>query len=144
VLRFQRERAARQGRLRVTAPVSFGVHALAPAIADYLTVYPEVEIALAVNDRIVDLIEEGYEIAIRVGVLGDSGLIARPARSGLGIILQPEVLLAEDISSGRLVPIVREYAPPSRPMQVVYLPDRRSTPELRTFIDFITARFGER
>ena len=52
-------RATPRGRLRVTAPVSFGVHALAPAIADYLAHFPEVEIDLALNDRVVDLIEEG-------------------------------------------------------------------------------------
>src|SRR5271154_4718967 len=70
-------RTAPRGRLKVATPVAFGVHALAPAIADYLALYPEVEIELSVNDRVVDLVEEGYEIAIRVGTLADSGLIAR-------------------------------------------------------------------
>jgi DNA-binding transcriptional LysR family regulator len=52
------------------------------------------------------------------------------------------VLLAEDIRSGRLVRVLPDYELPTRPMHLVYLPDRRPTPKLRTFIDFVLARLG--
>lgn len=66
-----------RGRLRVTAPMTFGTRNLAPIIADYLHQYPEVSIDLSLDDRCVDLVEEGFDLAIRVGVLADSSLIAR-------------------------------------------------------------------
>lgn len=68
------------GRLRISAPVTLGSHLLIPAFADYLKDYSEVEIELQLNDRIVDLADEGYDAAFRFGDLADSGLIARPLR----------------------------------------------------------------
>jgi len=64
------------------------------------------------------------------------------ALSGLGVIMQPEVLLADDVAAGRLVALLPGYEPPARPVHLVYLPDRRVTPKLRSFVDFIVARFG--
>jgi DNA-binding transcriptional LysR family regulator len=66
-----------KGRLRVAAPVSFGILHLGPAIADFMTTYPDVDVTLDLNDRFVDVIEEGYDVAIRIGVLDESSLIAR-------------------------------------------------------------------
>src|SRR6516162_460735 len=66
-----------RGRLRVNAPVSFGSLHLAAAIADYMATYPDVAVELTLNDRIVDLVEEGYDLAVRVARLADSSLIAR-------------------------------------------------------------------
>jgi DNA-binding transcriptional LysR family regulator len=66
-----------RGLLRVAAPVTFGVLHIAPAVSDYMTRYPEVRIDIAVSDRFVNLIEEGFDLAIRVGELQDSNLIAR-------------------------------------------------------------------
>lgn len=66
-----------RGRLRVTAPMTFGTRHLAPIVAAYLRLYPEVEIDLSLDDRYVDLLEEGFDLAIRVGTLADSSLIAR-------------------------------------------------------------------
>ena len=79
-------RATPRGTLRVTAPVTFGTRRLAPALADFLRLYPDVNVDLALNDRVVDLVDEGYEAAIRVGHLPDSQLVARslqPYRSML-------------------------------------------------------------
>lgn len=206
--------AVPRGVLRVNAPVSFGNQRLAPALADYLAAYPQVDVDLAVNDRVVDLVDEGFEAAFRIGDLGDSGLVARPlapyrmfvcanptylknhgiparpqdlaghnclgfaywavrdkwrligpkgeetvsvkgrmqvnngqalrmaALRGIGIILQPEVLVSEDLAAKRLVRVLPEYEAPPRPMHLVYLPDRRPTPKLRSFIEFAVARFG--
>jgi DNA-binding transcriptional LysR family regulator len=70
--------ASPRGRLRITAPVTFGACCLAPMIARYLKAHPEVRVELTLTDRFVDLIDEGYEAAIRLGALSDSSLIARP------------------------------------------------------------------
>jgi DNA-binding transcriptional LysR family regulator len=69
-----------RGRLRINAPVTFGTHALTPLITGYLRKYPDVEIELILNDRYVDLIDEGFEAVIRIGRLADSSLTARPLR----------------------------------------------------------------
>lgn len=207
-------RAAPRGLLRVHAPVSFGSARLAPALAEFLKRYPDVQVDLALGDRVVDMIEDGFEAAIRIGPLADSGLVALPlqpyrmwlcaapaylaehsiprsasdlsthnclgfaywhkknswrlrrqgqleevavqgrltanngqalravALAGLGIIMQPEVLLTDDIAAGRLQRVLADYDPPSRPMHLVYPADRRPTPKLRSFIDFVVASFG--
>ncbi|MBI4194399.1 MAG: LysR family transcriptional regulator [Betaproteobacteria bacterium] len=66
-----------RGRLRINAALSFGVRYLAPVVGQYLQRYPEVTVDLSLNDRIVDLVEEGYDLAIRIGALVPSNLIAR-------------------------------------------------------------------
>ncbi len=69
--------AAPRGLLRIAAPVTFGVRHIAPALSDYVMRYPDVTIEVAVSDRFVNLIEEGIDLAIRVGELQVSSLIAR-------------------------------------------------------------------
>jgi DNA-binding transcriptional LysR family regulator len=66
-----------KGLLRVNVGVAFGLHQLAPAIPRFLEQYPEVELEISVTDRLVDLVEEGADVAIRNGVLRDSSLVAR-------------------------------------------------------------------
>lgn len=66
-----------RGQLRITAPVSFGTRQLAPAIADYLAAYPDVSVDLSLDDHYVDLVENRIDVAIRLGPLADSSLIAR-------------------------------------------------------------------
>lgn len=202
------------GQLRVSAPITFGTQALMPALPDYLARYPEVRVDLDLSDRVVDLMQDGFEAAIRIGHLPpDAGLIAKPlapyrlmicaapaylerrgtprlpsdlagheclsffpaavaewrltrgehicrvpvsgrlkvnngqalraaALHGLGIVLQPAILMEEDVRAGRLVQLLGDYALPSRPMHVVFLPDRYRSPKLRSFIDYVTARFA--
>ena len=65
------------GTLKVTAPTSFGTYHLAPKIANYEKMYSEVSVELSLNDKIVDLVEDGFDLAIRIGKLDDSSLIAR-------------------------------------------------------------------
>ncbi|HEX7389359.1 MAG TPA: LysR family transcriptional regulator [Acidiphilium sp.] len=206
-------RARPQGRLKVATPVSFGVHAVAPACRDYMTENPEVFIDLMVSDRPVDMLEEAVDVMIRIGDLEDSSMIAIPlmpyrslicatpdylhrhgtprhpmdlsghrclgfahpvasrdwtlhgpqgairvpvtltltanngealrmaALSGLGIVMQPEILLRADIRAGCLVPVLAEFLPRPRPMHVLIFPDRRPTPKIRSFVDFLSARF---
>lgn len=207
-------RATPRGNLRVNAPVSFGSLRLAPALAHYLRAYPEISLELTLNDRLVDIVEEGYDAAVRIGELADSSLIARrlapyrmmicaapayikragvpvsptdlvshqclgfthwrkqggwrlgrsdvgdsaypksrfqsnngqalrmAALAGSGIVMQPEVLLAEDVMAGRFVEILKDFWPKPRPMHLVYPRDRQAVPKLTTFVDFMITRFG--
>ena len=68
---------APRGVLHLAAPVSFGITQLGPALADYLSCYPEVAVDLTLDDRFVDLVEEGFDLALRVGSLKDSSLLVR-------------------------------------------------------------------
>ncbi|RKQ70043.1 LysR family transcriptional regulator [Oceanibaculum indicum] len=68
---------APRGTLRLNAPVSFGRQHLAPALPDFLYVNPDVTIDMTLTDRFVDLVKEGYDMAIRIGALPDSTLIQR-------------------------------------------------------------------
>lgn len=66
-----------QGLLRISASVSFGSITLSPVICNYLKKYPDVNIDLSLTDRYVDIIDEGFDVAIRIGELNDSTFIAR-------------------------------------------------------------------
>jgi DNA-binding transcriptional LysR family regulator len=69
--------ATPRGTLRVNAPVSFGSYALAKVLPDYVRENPHVSVDLTLSNRIIDLVDEGYDAVFRVGELADSGLIAR-------------------------------------------------------------------
>lgn len=203
-----------RGTLRVSAPVVYGAHALAPILGELLDENPELTVDLTLADRVVDLLEEGYDAALRTGPLPSSGLIARPlaplpavlaaapaylrrrgaprvpaelagheclgfaawihpdrwrlvgrdgehavrvrgrlrandgealrqaALAGAGIVMQSRHLLASDLAAGRLVRVLPRYAPPSRPVHVVYPPDRFRSPKLRVFIDHVLRHLG--
>ena len=72
-----RFRARPRGLLRVNVGTAFGMHQLAPALPEFLARNPEVQVELTVTDRVVDLIEEGADLGIRLGTLPDSSLVAR-------------------------------------------------------------------
>lgn len=209
-------RATPRGKLRINAPVTFGVHALAPNLGDYLGRYPEVSVDLVLSNRYVDVVEEGYDVVFRVGALSDSSLIARRLRpyrlvlcaapaylarqpapatpmdltrhvclgfsfgalrthwdldgpdgrvtvpidgrimmddgeallsaalSGLGVMLQSAEMVEPLIATGQLVRLLPEYEAPARQFHLLYAPDRRPTPKLRSFVDWIVERFGPR
>jgi DNA-binding transcriptional LysR family regulator len=67
-----------RGRLRVAMPLSFGLLHLGPAITDFMQAHPQVTFDLDFNDRQLDLLQEGFDLAIRIARLEDSTLIARP------------------------------------------------------------------
>lgn len=66
-----------QGLLKINAPMSFGTRHLAPAIPDFIAAYPAISVEMTQNDHLVDLLEEGYDVAVRIGRLADSSLVAR-------------------------------------------------------------------
>ncbi|MBT2785795.1 MULTISPECIES: LysR family transcriptional regulator [unclassified Halomonas] len=82
-----------RGRLRVNGPMSFGTRYLAPLVAQFMQTHPALEVRLDLNDRRVDLLEEGYDVAIRIGSLPDSSLVARRlTRCRLLFCASPEYL----------------------------------------------------
>jgi DNA-binding transcriptional LysR family regulator len=206
-------RAKPRGELRVNAPLTFGAYSLAPLLPAFMIENPEVTVRLTLNNRVVDLVDEGYDCVFRVGPLTDSTLIARGLRpmeiiacaapaylqargapttpgalighdclgfagtaieerwefagsdakvpvlvksrfsansgqalkqaalAGLGIIFQPTELMQDELKCGRLVRILPDWRS-TRPMHLLFAPDRRLTPKLRSFIEFAAARFG--
>lgn len=84
-----------RGRLRVTAGVSFGTGYLGTIIAGFLAAYPEVEVEVVLTDRYVDLIGEGFDVALRAGQLDDSSLIARRLGSASLVVVGSPAYLAD-------------------------------------------------
>lgn len=68
---------APRGRLRLSAPLSFGVMELAPALNDFAAEYPGIELDVAFSDRVVNIVDEGFDLAVRVGRPEDSSMIIR-------------------------------------------------------------------
>lgn len=85
--------ASPRGLLRLTAPTTFAHRHVSPHLSKFVDQHPEVEVQLMVNDRIVDLVEEGMDLAIRIANLKDSSLIARRlAPNHRTIVASPEYL----------------------------------------------------
>ena len=202
------------GKLRINAPVSFGMRTLAERLPEYMQLHPKVEVELSLSNRAVDLIDEGFDVVFRIGELSDSGLIARPlapyrlvlcaaprylegrpplltpsdlqqheclcfahtelrtqwtfdgppgrvavavrprlvadhdepllyaALGGMGLLLQPLEVVRDALAAGQLIRLLEDYHAPTRPMHMLYAPDRRITPKLRSFLDFASSVFG--
>lgn len=207
--------ASPRGLVRLVAPVSFGNQSLVPILIDYLLRHPDVNVELTLDNRVPDLINEGYDLGIQVGKIDATELVARRLRPyrrilaaapsylarhgqpdhpeqlnmhsclglsywrhhdrwhligpdevvheitvkgrfsanqgsalrtaallGAGIVLQPEMSLADDITGGRLVHVLPEWSFKSTPMYLIYVQDTRPTAKLRSVIDFLVQRFG--
>ena len=79
------ERQAPAGRLVVAAPLLFGRLHVAPLLGDYVAAFPAVQATLSLADRPVDLVEEGIDLAVRIGVLADSSKLSSPVSASTGL-----------------------------------------------------------
>jgi DNA-binding transcriptional LysR family regulator len=83
-----------RGVLRITAPVQFGRRHVAPIVSAFLNEYPDVQVELSLNDRNLDLIEEGLDLAVRIGPLTDSSLVVRQVGSVRRVVVASPAYLA--------------------------------------------------
>jgi len=203
-----------RGTLRLTCGITFGTRHLAPAVAEFMTRYPDMRFDLELSDRIVDLVDEGFDAAVRIGSIGGMNLVGRrvgattlvccaapaylarrgeprvpedlaahtcltyayaplagqwPFRSadggarnvrvngpahannggflaalaiaGVGIAYEPDFIVGPDVQSGRLVPLLRAFAPAPSGINVVYPSRRHLSAKVRAFTDFLVQRF---
>jgi len=91
------QRVEPQGILKVALPASFGHKHIAPLVPPFAARYPKIQLALSLSDRTVNVIEEGYDLAIRIGELEDSSLAARKLAPNRRVVCaSPEYLRAHD------------------------------------------------
>jgi len=206
-----------KGTLRLTCGVSFGVRCIAPAIAEFSAQHPQLLFDLDLSDRAVDLVEEGFDLAIRIGHIGQQGLVSRrigwtqavccaspayvarrgaPASpeelaqhecltythvpvpnvwsfesrdgtrhavritprhranngrmlaalavAGLGVLFEPDFIVAPEVRAGRLVRLLPGYEPARSPIAAVYPSRRHLSAKVRTFVEFLAGRFAAR
>lgn len=201
-----------QGTIRLTSSVNFGTHQLTPAIAAFMARHPRVRFDVSLSDRMVDLVEEGFDLAVRIGGTSGQNLVARKlgevrlvlcaapsylakhgtpatpedlkrhncltyeyalrdtwtfldrsgrehavkvegnlhsnngdllaaaAAAGVGILLEPEFIVAPELKRGSVVPLLAPYSAPVSPIYAIY-PSRRHLPaKVRVFVDFLAAQ----
>ncbi len=203
------------GTIKLTCSIAFGVRHLAPAIGAFQALYPAVKFDCSLSDRFIDLVEEGLDLAIRIGTLTDTNLVARKigetklivcaapsylqrhgtpkhpkdlsthncftyeyvaqrnvwrfrdkdggaeiqvpisgsvhanngemlsavAAEGVGIVIEPDFIVAPLLASGRLVPLLDGFEPRRSGVYAVYPSRRHLSGKVRAFVDFLAARF---
>lgn len=82
------------GEIKLAAPLSFGVRYLGPALSSFLAKYPDVSIKTFLSDRSIDLVEEGYDLAVRIGNLKNTSLISKKLTSGRRVVCASPAYLA--------------------------------------------------
>lgn len=196
------------GQLSITASLAFGRSVLQPIIAEFTDAHPLVGVSMLLFDRVVDLVDEGFDLAVRIAHLPDSSLVSshvgdvrwilvaapdylakrgtpkrpaelkhhaiiahtalmsnrewrfvdagKPARmtlvprieindaqvgiqlaeQGKGITIVLSYMVADALRAGRLVPVLKDCAPPPVPVHLIYAQRRIIAPKVRAFIDF--------
>lgn len=82
-----------QGKITISLPMDFGSRFVAPYLGQFMTTYPNIQLNIEFSDRRVDVVAEGYDLALRIGTLEDSSIVAkRIARSELVLIASPDYL----------------------------------------------------
>ena len=87
---------APRGRLRVSLPRTIGRRIFVPALPRFIADHPNVELDISLSDRRINLVEEGIDVAIRIGTLGDSSLIARPIGQQQIVTIAPPALVSDE------------------------------------------------
>lgn len=204
-----------RGELRVNATPVFGVLHLAPAVADFTARFPSISVEMMLSDRIVDLVDESFDVAVRVEPLPDSSLVTRQiatcrmvicgapayfkkhgvprapadladhncltftgtsyvrawhlmsskgealdvplkgnlksnnaavllwaAMEGQGLVALPNYMVGEALQTGSLRAVLDDYAGPPLTIRAVYPHGRHLSAKVRSFVDFLAARFG--
>lgn len=204
-----------RGTLRITCGTGFGNAHLAGAVAAFMARYPQVRFDVELSDRMSDLVDEGFDAAVRIGgspasnlvgrrigttalvccaspsylarhgeprtpedlvhhpcllyqyasqrdvwtfagpggetrrvrvsgpVFADNGsFLAAMACEGAGITYEPDFAVGTAVRAGRLVPILRDYPPPSTPIHVMYPSRRHLSAKVRAFAQFLAERFA--
>ncbi|HEX8605196.1 MAG TPA: LysR substrate-binding domain-containing protein, partial [Pseudoduganella sp.] len=81
------------GLLRISVSAAYGTHRLLPLMPRFTEAYPQIEIELSISDKIIDFVEEGFDVAIRLGIQRDSRLVAYKLEdASLGVFATPEYL----------------------------------------------------
>lgn len=93
--KLERRRAVPAGRLSITAPVMFGRLHLAPLLNQWLQQNPTMRAELTLNDHVVNMIEGGFDLALRIGHLADTSLVARPVGVTPYVVCASPTLIAE-------------------------------------------------
>lgn len=100
---------------------------------------------VAGNEWLLQGLDGPISVPVNLALSVNNGEALRTAAiSGLGVIMQPEILLAEDINSERLIPVLQNYSPLPKPVYLLTLADRSPTPKIRTFIDFLVSQLAAR
>ena len=86
---------APSGQLRISAPVTFGTTQLAPHLVAFAHRYPDIELDVSFSDRLVNVVDEGFDLALRIGNLADSSLLARRLCPVRNIVIASPAYLAE-------------------------------------------------
>jgi DNA-binding transcriptional LysR family regulator len=113
-----------KGRLRISAPTTYGHFRLLPKIAQFLALYPAIQLDINLSNRNIDFVEEGYDVAIRLGTPQDSRIVARLLEDApLGLYASPEYLQSnppikkmDDLTKHRIIQFVRPSTGKGMPM----------------------------
>jgi len=108
------QRDTPHGLLRVTTSLAFSTHQLAPVIQEFMARYPQVQLELLPTDRVVDMVEEGVDIAIRIGRLADTSFMARKIGEDKRLICAAPSYLARHGTPRRPEELVRHNCIVSR------------------------------
>jgi DNA-binding transcriptional LysR family regulator len=95
------DEAEPRGMIAVTAPVRFGEMHVAPAVTRFLLRHPQVQVRLLLLDRVIDMLEEGVDVAVRIAPLADSSLVAKPVGRIRQVVCASPKLLGEVGRPGR-------------------------------------------
>ena len=94
-LTAQGQKDAISGRLRISAPQSFAEIKFTPLLAKFMLAYPNITVDMQLNDRYVDIVDEGFDLAIRIGEMQDSNLIARKIGAIESVLVASPALLKQ-------------------------------------------------